>query len=342
MSDYITELSELANEISPDTTESTSRIQQAREAGLHMSAGLERGEHSGSIDPAIYAPKAEPSRPTLPQGKSGAASHPQFVHTQAVSYHHDKAREAARPGSLKAEHSVVPTDAMTVAWEAVTEAYAVAEAAVRLIPIRVREAASERSHLAGVGDEPVALPSPQDVRAFYDAKALEACQRVVSARAAYDRVVVDETAAHIELLGESIPALSDDVLERVRDLEQAVRDLRTAVGGYVDVAGNSSPDVMPARLPGRADLSGLAALQTEVEQLQEVAAQPSQPRIEPSLSERLAIIQRSQNAVGGLTSEVVDLARVERSESFAFSSHTKAYPAAALESFARSQSSFLI
>lgn len=341
MSDYITELSEIANEIS--SSDPLTPIQQARADGLRLTSGTERPDRSEEVDPStLLRDPAPEQRATLPQGKSGAASHPQFVHSQAVGYHHDKAREAARVGSLPASRAVAPTDAMQEAWEAVQRAWAIADAAVKTIPVKAAEAARERSRLAGQGDAPVALPSPQDIRMFWDAKGVAACQQVVSLRGTYDRVVVDESAAHIELLGESIPTLSADVLERVRDLEKTVRTLRCGVESYVEVAGNSSSGVMPARLPSRADLSGLAALQVEVEQLQAVAAQPSQPRIEPSLSERLAIIQRSQNAIGGLTSEVVDLARVERQESFAYTSHTKAYPASALESFARSQSSFLI
>lgn len=336
------DLEQIADQIVTDST-TESRIVSATAEGGRLTTGLEREDSRERIDPSTLLREPAPEqRATLPQGRSGSASHPQYVHSGPVSHVHGKAREAARRGSLPASHAVVPTEPMTTAWQAVQDAYSAAEAAVRVIPVKVAEAQQERSRLAGRSDEPVALPSPQDVRAHYDAKALAACQQVVSARVDYDRVVVEEKEAHTASLEKSIPSLSSDVLERVRDLEQAVRDLRTGVAAYVEVAGNASPDVMPQRLPGATDLSGLAALEREVEQLVEVAESPSQPRITPSLSERRQIMARSSQAVSGLTAEVLDLARRERAEEFRHTSFTKAYPASALESFAQSQASFLI
>lgn len=341
MTDHNADLEQIAEQIITDST-TEPRIVSAVAENSRLTAGLEREDSREQIDPGRYMPKVDTSAGALmPAGKSGASSHPPFIHSRPVSYLHDKAREAARAGSLPASHSVVPTEGMQDAWQAVQDAYSAAEAAVRVIPVKVAEAQQERSRLAGQSDEPVALVSPEDIRAHYDAVAADLCQRVVSARATYDRIVEDESANHIAALGESIPSLSSSVLERVRDLEQAVRDLRTGVAAYVDVAGNASPDVMPQRLPGATDLSGLAALEREVEQLVEVAESPSQPRITPSLAERALIMQRARQAVGGLTAEVLDLARRERAEEFRHTSFTKAYPASALESFAQSQASFL-
>lgn len=320
-----------------------SPIVSAVESGTRLTSGSERGERSETVDPAQFMPKADPDaqRPMPSTGRSGASSHPRFTHSPAVSHHDDRAREAARVGSLPAAHAVAPTKAMQTAWKAVQDAYSVAEQAVRTVPVKVAEAARERATLAGQSTEPQALPSVDDVRQHFDALAVEACQRVVDARAEYDRVVEDESANHIAALGKAIPTLSSDVLERVRDLEQAVRDLRTGVAAYVEVAGNASPDVMPQQLPSTTDLSGLAALEREVEELQAVAEQPSQPRITPTLAERALIMQRARQAVGGLTLEVLQLARQERAEAFRHTSFTKAYPASALESFARSQASFI-
>lgn len=346
MTDHTADLEATADAIlESNPTPPPSPIVSAVANGARLTSGSERGERSETVDPGQFMPKADPdAQPLMPStGRSGASSHSRFTHSHNVSVIHDKAREAARVGSLPASHSVAPTKAMTTAWQAVQDAYSAAEAAMRVIPVKVAEAQQERSRLAGRSDEPVALPSTDDVRVHYDAVAADLCQRVVDARAEYDRVVGAEADAHTASLGESIPSLSSSVLERVRDLEQAVRDLRTGVAAYVEVAGNSSPDVMPQRLPSTTDLSGLAALEQEVEQLVEVAESPSQPRITPSLAERALIMQRARQAVGGLTPEVLELSRVEREvEGYAHTAHTKAIPDSVLASFAQSQASFLI
>lgn len=295
-------------------------------------SGMQRDTEGGSVDPAQYLGKADPTTPTA--SPATGRSRAPFVHSDAVSSIASRAREAARVGALPAFHLVAPTEAMRQAWQAVQDAWTAAGEALALVPVKVAEAEVERGRLAGRADEPVALPSPQDVRAHYDAKAVAACQAVLAARAEYDRVVEAERDAHHASLEKSIPSLSSEVLEKVGDLEQAVRDLRTGVEAFVDVAGNSSPEVMPAALPHRADLSGLAALEQEVEELQTVAESPSQPRITPSLRERAAIMQRSHAAVGGLTSEVIDLARRERLEEYRWTAHTRAVPESVLENAA--------
>lgn len=317
---------ELADQIAGDANGTSHPVLDPGRQRPH--SGMQRDTEGGPVDPAQYLGKADPATPTA--SPTTGRSRAPFVHSDAVSSIASRAREAARVGALPAFHLVAPTEAMRQAWQVVRDAYSVAEEALALVPVKVAEAEVERGRLAGQADEPVALPSQQDVRAHYDAKVLAACQQVVSARVDYDRVVVEEKQAHTALLEQSIPSLSSDVLERVRDLEQAVRDLRTGVEAFVDVAGNSSPEVMSAALPHRADLSALAALEQEVEQLQAVAESPSQPRITPSLRERAAIMQRSHAAVGGLTSEVIDLARRERQEDFRWTAHTRAVPESVL------------
>lgn len=295
-------------------------------------SGMQRDTEDDPVDPAQYLGKADPTTPTA--SPATGRSRAPFVHSDAVSSIASRAREAARVGALPAFHLVAPTEPMRDAWQAVQDAWTAAEEALALIPVKMAEAEVERGRLAGQGDEPVALPSPQDVRAHYDAKALAACQQVVSARVDYDRVVVEEKEAHTASLEKSIPSLSSDVLERVRDLEQAVRDLRTGVASYVEVAGSSSPEVMPAKMPHQANLSDLSALEREAKELQAVAEQPSQPRITPTLAQREQIMQRSRAAVGGLTSEVVDLARRERLEEYRWTAHTRAVPESVLENAA--------
>lgn len=329
-----------AGEQQPSTP---SAIERAQADGARLTSGMERGGEPVRYDPATFMEKPDRDAPALlPSARRGSGSHAPFVHSAAVSRWHSEAREAACVGSLPASHAVVPTKKMKAAWAAVQDAWAAAAEIVTSIPRRVAEATAERSRLAGQGDQPVTLPSPQDVRAHWDAKAIAACRVVVEARADYDRVIAAEHEAHTAALGQSIPGMAASVLDRVRDLEGAVRDLRTGVSAYVDVAGNASPDVMPARMPGAATLSVLADLEREVEELQAVAEQPSQPRISPSLAERSAIMRRSQQAVNGLTVEVLDLARRERAEGYAHTAHTKAIPDSVLASFAQSQASFLI
>lgn len=340
------DLEQLADEIMSTGEQHTApptAIERARTDGARLTSGMERGEPT-RYDPATFMEKPDRDAPRLlPATRGGGSgSHAPFVHSAAVGHWHGEAREAARAGSLPASHAVAPTKKMTAAWQAVQDAHAAAAEVVSSVPRRVADATAERSRLAGQGDHPVALPSPQDVRAHWDAKAIAACRVVVEARADYDRVVSDELEAHTEALGQSIPGMAASVLDRVRDLEGAVRDLRTGVSAYVDVAGNASPDVMPARMPGAATLSALADLEREVEELQAVAEQPSQPRISPTLTERSAIMRRSQQAVNGLTVEVLDLARRERAEGYAHTAHTKAIPDSVLASFAQSQASFLI
>lgn len=303
------------------------------------SSGSYTRDHKHTWNPADFADRPGPAPAVLPSSGRSAARH--YMHSQAVSSANAEAREAARPGSLPASQTVAPTKAMTTAWQAVQFAHAEAREAVALVPTKIAEAEQKRAEQVGQTEDPVVLPSVADTRDHWDTKAVAACRRVVDLRAEYDATVEAEADAHHKALGKSIPKLSTDVLDRVRDLGVAVRDLREGVSAFVEVAGSSSPDVMPARLPRAADLSALGAIEKEVEQLVAVTEAPSQPRISPTLDERRRIAAEAARVPTGLSPEMVDLARRERAESFRWTELTKGIPADVLESFARSQSAFL-
>lgn len=303
------------------------------------SSGAYVSDHKRTWNPADFADKPQPAPALVPSSGRSSARH--YVMSPDVSSWHGKAREASRLGSLPASQTVAPTKPMTAAWKAVEKAWSEAREAARIIPVKVAEAEQQRAEQVGQSDEPVALPSSADIRDHWDARAVAALRLVVDLRAEYEQVVSSEAEAHHKALGKSIPTMSTAVLDRVRDLGVAIRDLREGVAAFAEVAGSTSPDVMPARLPRAADLSTLAAVEQEVEALVAVTEAPSQPRISPTLDERRRIATEAAQVPSGLTSELLNLARRERAESFAHTELTKGIPAAVLESFARSQSAFL-
>lgn len=293
-------------------------------------------------DPSTLLREEAGDAPTmLPStgGRRGGSG--QYVNSAVVSSALSDAQAAARPGSLPASQTVAPTKPMRTAFQAVESAMEEAREAVALIPTKIAEAEQARAEQVGQSEEPIALPSVSDVRAHWDAKAVEALRRVVELRKDYDATVAAEADIHHRALGKSIPTMSSDVLARVADLGAAIRDLREGVAAFVEVAGSSSPEVMPARLPRAADLSALGAIEKEVEALVAVTEAPSQPRISPTLDERRRIAAEAARVPSGLNQEILTLARRERSENFRWTEYTRGIPADVLESFARSQSTFL-
>lgn len=341
--DLVEELASTAQVHTPTerSAETESDLMGAPEPGsTRPKSGATIVDTRRTYDPADFADKPGPAPAVLPSSGRSAVRH--YVASSSVSTWRNRAQEAARLGSLPASQSVAPTKKMREAWKAVLAAWDEAHEAARLIPTKIAEAEQERAEQVGQSEEPVTLPSASDVRAHWDARAVEALRRVVDLREEYDATVEAEADAHHAALGKSIPGQSADVLARVADLSAAIRDLREGVAAYVEVAGSSSPDVMPARLPRAADLAALDAIEDEVAALQRVCEEPSQPRISPTLSERRRIAAEAARVPSGLTAELLGLARRERAEEFRHTSLTKGIPGSVLDSYARSQQAFLL
>lgn len=315
----ITDLAETIERTGPTPPAPVDAGIPARPAGI----GTE-GPEPERLDPSTMLGMTGSAGPSLdPQQPRRSGGSSTYVHNYAVSAAQYAVRDMPpRP----AHHAVAGFDKLDAAWTAVEDANAKAHAAVDAIPAGIRKAETERARALAEATAPVVLPTSADVRSFLEREAMTACRAAVAERKRYD-VVSEELADQIaDALATSVPSQADAVLERVRDLEAAVRDLRRAADAVVTSAFEAAPGRERAPLPRETRLGDLADLETEVRALAEVASAPTRPRLEPSLERRAQINAEQMHTPGGFTEDFLALAKVERAEKYEHTRHTWGVP----------------
>ncbi|WP_434967354.1 hypothetical protein [Janibacter indicus] len=335
MTDHLNDLEQLADEIlaAGEQQQTTpTAIERARTDGARMTSGLERDGEPTRYDPSTFLDKPDRSAPALePSARRGSSASTNYVTAAGLSALDHAVREAMR----RPDDAVLgETKQAAAAWSDFVAAADEARRLVQGIPAAMRRAEVARAEaLADPGDEPFALPSSADARAHAEAVAGKALRHALDLRRAYDDVVLETAGERLEALEKTVPQQAAEIVSRVADLRSAVVALRAGVTTLTHAAGEAR-GLRPRSLPTAVRLEELDALEAEVARLAEIAADPAEPAIVPSLREREAIVRASHMAVGGLTAAIVDLARIERSEEFRHTSHTRGIPAHVLENAA--------
>lgn len=332
MTDMNHDLEQIADGIIADST-TESRIVSAVAEGGRLTAGLEREDSRERIDPGRYLDKADKSAGALmpADGKSGASSHPRYVTSAGISHLDHQVHEARRRDE---DAELGETQAAAKAWTDFVAAADEARRLVRDIPLAMRRAEIARADaLADPGESPVALPSVADSRAHAEAVAGKALRHALDLRRRYDGVVEETAGDRLESLSSSVPAEAAAIVERVSDLKAAVVALRAGVRTLTHAAG-AETGRCPRSLPTAVRLEVLDDLEAEVGRLAEVAAEPSEAVLRPSLRERALIHRQSLMAVGSITAATIDLARTEKSEGYKHTQYTRGIPEHVLDNAA--------
>lgn len=322
-----------------DLIDTAATIEQTGAADLkaHPTSGMQRPDaESTQYDPDSFGRVLDGDRggDTMPITPGQRSPRPliehrrPYVHSGPVSAAHNRVGELHR---RPAHHEIATPKKVAAAWDKVIEAIEAANVAIRAIPQGVAEAEAERATRLDQATEAVVLPSSADVRAYLETVAIKACRAAEEERRRYDGLVTELTDEHLAALEKQVPAEAAKIRERVADLTTAIERLRQRVAAIVEVAGSKDKSTMPASMPGQADLAALEAIEQELAALEQVTQQPTQPRISPTLRQRQAIANHARQVPGGLTAEVIDLARIEEAEAYRYTSHTRGIPRGVLE-----------
>lgn len=326
MHDNINNIVEIAETI---TQTSAAEIRQ------RPHGGLDRDRDAETYDPAIVGRSLDGERPeTLPTvgpGPRPLVAHAKpYCHSDGISRLDWAVRDAVK---RRVEDELGETKKAAQAYAELVAAADVALAAVADIPAAMARAAAARSaQLESTDGTAVVLPSVADARAVAEAHAGRLCRDALALAEAYRKVVSDTADERLQALASEAPKLADVVVDKVADLRSDIEALRVAVAELADAAGQESGR-MARRLPTETKLEILDDLAEEVRQLAEIAGDPSEPAVHPRLEERAAIIRRSNAVPGGLTEEVLELARIERQEAYRITAHTRAIRDETLENF---------
>lgn len=335
MSDFNADLDQLAEQIMSTGEQQQSAptaIERARTDGARVTSGLERDGEPTRYDPSTFLDKPDRSAPALePSARRGSSASTNYVTAAGISNLDSKVHEARR----RPDDAVLgETKQAAAAWSDFVAAADEARRLVQGIPAAMRRAEVARAEaLADPGDEPFALPSSADARAHAEAVAGKALRHALDLRRAYDDVVLETAGERLEGLEQAVPQQAAEIVSRVADLRAAVVALRAGVTTLTYAAGEAR-GLRPRSLPTAVRLDLLDELEAEVAQLAEIAADPAEPAITPSLREREAIVRASHMAVGGITAAIVDLARIEKSEEYRHTSHTRGIPQHVLDNAA--------
>lgn len=321
---------------SHDLEATAAAIESNRPADVRMPlrSGLERPDSTQPVNPAQFMPKADPDAPRLlpaSRGGGGGGGGGKYVTSAGISYLSDKVAEARR---RDADAVLGETKAAAKSWADFVTAADQAKALVRDIPAAMSRANAARAEaLADPGEHPVVLPSVADARAHAEALAGKALRHALELRRRYDAAVEESAGDRLAQLEKEVPTQAAEILARVADLKAAVLALRAGVTTLTHAAGEARGQ-RPRSLPTAVRLDLLDDLEKEVRTLTEVAADPSEPALAPSLRERAYIHQQAQMAVGGITAATVELARVEASESYRYTQYTRGIPQHVLDNAA--------
>lgn len=306
-------------------------MERARTDGARLTTGMERGEPT-RFDPATVMERPDQDAPALlPATRRGSSSPSQYVTAAGISALDSKVHEARRRPD---DATLGETKQAATAWAAFVAAADEARRLVQGIPAAMRRAADERANALAEAEGPATvLPSVADARAYAETVAGRALRHALDLRQAYDDVVEETSGERLEGLEKAVPQQAEDIVARVADLRAAVVALRAGVTTLTHAAGEAR-GLRPRSLPTAVRLDLLDALEAEVARLAEIAVDPAEPALVPSLREREAIVRASHMAVGGLTAEIVDLARIEKSEEYKYTAHTRGIPAHVLDNAA--------
>lgn len=333
MTDH-TDLEAVAEEIlAGSSTPAPSPIVSAVESGARLTSGSERGGEPTRYDPGTFLSPADKAAPATPpqQARSGGSVGTTYVTSAAISSLDHKVHEARRRDD---DATLGETKAAAKAWSAFVDAADESRCLVRDVPAAMARAESARAEaLADPGDTPVTLPSVADARVHAEAVAGKALRHALELRTAYDQVVQETAGERLDSLASSVPKEAAAIVSRVSDLKAAVVALRAGVRSLTHAAAEPGRRA-PRSLPTAARLDVLDDLETEVARLAEVAADPSEPVLRPSLRERAAIHRQASMAVGGITAATVDLARIEKSEDYRHTAYTRGIPEHVLDNAA--------
>lgn len=331
MTDF-NDLETLADEIlaAGEQQSPPSALERAHAEGARLTSGMQRGGRT-RYNPADFLDKPDPDAPRLePSPRRGSSGSTNYVTADGLSALDHAVRDARR----RPDDAVLgETPAAAQAWADFVAAADEARALVVDVPAAMRRAADERSAALAEADGPVVLPSVADARAYAETVAAKALRRALELRKTYDDVVLETAGERLAGLEQAVPQQAEAIVARVADLRAAVVALRAGVTTLTHAAGEAR-GLRPRSLPTAVRLEGLDALEAEVARLAEVAKDPAEPAIVPSLREREAIVRASHMAVGGLTAAIVDLARIERSEEYKYTAHTRGIPTHVLDNAA--------
>lgn len=315
-------LSDVMNEVESDSPPA--------EVHHKLTSGMERRDSdSGPVDPAQFLGKDAPA-PVERSPASDSGGLYGFIHTDQVTTLHRHARDAAR----RDETAVLgETNAEKKAWSQVIAAAQEMDDAVADVSAAMARANRARQEAVSGAVEPVALPSTADARAHAEHRVTEAYKSVKAARASYDEVVEKSGGDRAKNLQASVPKAAADINERVAGLKAAILSLRGGVDALLDASFAAAPAGRGRTgNPSKADLSSLDAIEAEVEALVKAAESPTKKLLRPSLSERARIAEQARQAVGGLSSEMIGLARTEAAEGYEHTSHSRGIDPATLAS----------
>ncbi|WP_191563450.1 hypothetical protein [Janibacter melonis] len=293
--------------------------------GQRPKSGMTGAEAPETYDPAQFVGKEPASPPVLPStggGSSSGGGLSGFVHSGSMSLLHNQIRDLHRREDF---HEIGAPEKMGDAWQAVLEAKAEADAAMRAVPVEMRKAEQARADALAGATEPVALPSPADARVWAEQQARTKITTALEARRRYDAIVVEVRAEHAANLAAAVPSEGEVIRAAVSGLRAKVERLRQGVSAVVEVAASDDTTRSRRSLPRRTDLAALEALEAELEALADIAATPTEPRCEPRMSERRAIAEAARQAVSP-TPDYIELARIERGEGYSVSRFTEGTP----------------
>lgn len=312
-------------------------------AEIRLTSGMQRpNRDADTFDPAIVGRVLDGDRPetipTVGAGPRPLVEHRRpYYHSDEISRLHTAVRDATK---RRPEDEIGETRAAAKAWADLTKAAEAALAAVADIPAAMGRAEAARAEqLATTDGTPAVLPSTDEARAHAEAHAARLCRDALALAEKHKQVVSDTAAERLEWLSKNAPQQAADVLARVEDLLADAERFRAVVAELVEAAG-AEPGRMARRLPTATRLDVLDDIADEVRQLADIAADPSEPAVHPRLEERANIMRRSHGVPGGLTDEVLDLARIERQEAYKITSHTKAIRDEAIENYVAQRVSF--
>lgn len=295
---------------------------RAAEVKMPLKGGLERDHLEPSYSARQFLER-EPKSPATEPATGGRSSGPhRYVHSARISAADDGIREAHRRPEW---HALGAPEPVALAWEDVLEKIAAAKDAMGSIPAVMAKAERDRAALLTDADAPTVLPSPGDARAWAEEQALAAIRAAKKARADYDRLLEDHLDEHAANLAATVPTQAEAIGARVAGLKSDLVTLREGVRAVAEVAGAESGRRSKS-LPRAVPLGLLDDIERELADLQAVADEPSEVALVPSLRERAAIAAQARQVVGGISSSMVRLARIEAGEAYAFTSHTKGIP----------------
>lgn len=326
------DLEQIADEILAAGEQHTapSAMERAHAEGARLSSGLERGGAT-RYDPAQFMEKPDKDAPRLEtSARRGPSSPSQYVMAPGISNLSAKVAEARRRPD---DATLGETKAAAQAWAEFLTAADEARALVGDVPAAMSRAADARAAALADAEGPVVLPSVADARAHAETVAGRALRRALDLRQAYDDVVIETAGERLAALEKAVPRQAEEIVARVADLRSAAVALRAGVTTLTHAAGEAR-GLRPRSLPTAVRLEELDALEAEVSRLAEIAVDPAEPAITPSLREREAIVRASQMAVGGITAAIVDLARIEKAEEYQHTSHTRGIPTHVLDNAA--------